>query len=175
LDAETSLGLADAESSWSLYQMGVGYLSPVPAGLFWQTLAAQTANREALPGGAPTETGDTVVIMRVWGLAVVTQDPARREAALGLVRWLVSAQHMADLTYAAALLPTRSSAVDTWPLDPERAAILNDLLDNSVSDLPLAVNGSVRRALQAGLTGLLQEEVDTPEAAASLALTTLRR
>ena len=38
-----------------------------------------------------------------------------------------------------------------------------------------SVDTPVRRALQAGLTALLLQEVDSPEAAASTALTNLRR
>ncbi|MCU0519118.1 MAG: hypothetical protein MUF84_00245 [Anaerolineae bacterium] len=185
LDAEVALSLSDAAACWELYQTGVGELTPVPAGMYWQSLVARASAGEAppdiplprqtLPSWAPTVTGDPITIMRVWGLAVVTQDPARREAALGLVRWLVSAQHMADVAYAATLMPTRGSAIEAWPIDPEVAAVLSDLLTKGVPVLPPTVDAPVRRALQAGLTGLLQQDVDSPEAAASLALTVLRR
>ena len=185
LDAEVALSLPDAAACWALYQTGVGELTPVPAGLYWQSLIAQasageaasetTLTRQTLPSWPPTVTGDPITILKVWGLAVVTQDPARREAALGLVRWLVSAQHMADVAYAAALVPTRRTAIETWPIDPEAATVLNSLLTNGVSALPPTVDGPARRALQAGLTALLQQDVDSAAAAASLALTTLRR
>jgi ABC-type glycerol-3-phosphate transport system substrate-binding protein len=185
LNVEVALALPDAAACWALFQNGEGQLSPVPAGLFWRSIGEEQSvagnppalalGRQVLPSWAPTASGDPIIILKVWGLSVVTQDPARREAALGLVRWLVSAQHMADLTYAAALVPTRGPALEAWPLESKGLGILNDLLTNSVSALPPAVDSAVRRALQAGLAALLQQDVDSPEAAASQALTALRR
>ena len=185
LDAEVALGLPDAAASWALYETGVGQLTPVPAGAYWQSVVGQTSGEETpavqrrasatLPSWAPTASGDPIIVLKVWGLAVITQDPARREAALGLARWLVSAQHMADLTFAAALVPTRKAAVEAWPIEPEGAAMLTKLLANSVPALPPTVDSAVRRALQTGLTALLQSDATTPEAAAGQALTALRR
>jgi len=180
LDSESALALPDAAACWEIYQSGVGKLTPVPASLFWTSYAEPKGEEEteiiqALPGTVPTASGTQTMIMKTWGLAVVTQDPARREAALGLVRWLVSAQHMADLTRVAYLVPTRRAAVDAWPLDFQGTVAFADLLSNSVAPLLPSVDSTVRRALQAGLTALLQREADSAEAAASLALTTLRR
>ena len=93
---------------------------------------------------------------------MVTQDPARREAALGLVRWLVSAQHMADRR-VAYLVPTRRAAVDAWPLDFQGTVAFADLLSNSVA--PSCRRWTARRAA-GGLTTLLQRK-PIPQAAAA--------
>ncbi len=180
LDAETALALPDAAACWDLYQSGVGQMTPVPAGLFWKSYAEPAGEDEfavawALPGAVPTASGSETVILKTWGLAVVTQDSTRREAALGLVRWLVSAQHMANLTRAAELVPTRRAAVEAWPIDSQSVATFADLLTDSVPPLLPSVDSTVRRALQVGLAALLQQEADSAEAAASLALTALRR
>ncbi len=180
LDSESALALPDAAACWELYQRGVGKITPVPASLFWTSYAESVSEDEAeiiraLPGAVPTASGTQTMILKTWGLSVVTQDPARREAALGLVRWLVSAQHMAEVARSAELVPTRRAAVEAWPLDSQGAAAFADLLSNSVAPLLPSVDSTVRRALQAGLTALLQQEADSAEAAASLALTALRR
>jgi ABC-type glycerol-3-phosphate transport system substrate-binding protein len=170
LDAEGALGLADAAACWSLYQTGIGQLTSVPVGQFWQE-----TREGSLPSWVPTEEGDPITILHTWGLAVVTQDPARQEVSLGLIRWLVTAQHMAELTRAAQLVPTRVQAIDAWALSPDESAFLKTLLSSSESALPPTVDSTVRRALQAGLTALLQRDVSSPESAASFALTYLRR
>lgn len=170
LDAELALSLSDASACWVRFQEGEGQLTPVPVTRFWQTRLD-----DALPSWPPTEAGDPATILHAWGLAIVTQDPVRREAALELMRWLVSAQHMAELSLATGLVPTRANAVDAWPLSPEDAAFLKNYLSSSMPALPSSVDGSVRRALQAGLTVLLEGEAETPAEAASYALTNLRR
>jgi hypothetical protein len=82
---------------------------------------------------------------------------------------------MAELSLVTELVPTRTSAVDAWPVSPEDAAFVKSLLSSSTAALPASVDASVRRALQAGLTVLLEREVETPAEAASYALTNLRR
>ena len=176
LDTETVLGLPDAAACWARFQEGAGQLTPVPAGTYW--LASGSANvdvRPSSPTWVPTAQGSPMTILHTWGLAIVTDDPARREVALGLIRWLVSAQHMADLTRAAEMVPTRRQAIEAYSLSPEATDFLNELLANSVQVLSPAVDQTVRRALQAGLTALLLQDVVSPEAAASQALTNLRR
>ena len=72
----------DTAACWALYQEGVGHLTPVSVGQFWQTTSERT-----LPSWVPTESGEPITILEVSGLAVVTQDPLRRDVALGLIRW----------------------------------------------------------------------------------------
>jgi ABC-type glycerol-3-phosphate transport system substrate-binding protein len=170
LDAELALSLPNASTCWDRFQEGQGELTPVPVTRFWQTRP-----EDALPSWPPTAEGTRTTILHTWGLAIVTQDPVRRDAAVELVRWLVSAQHMAELSLVTELVPTRTSAVDAWPVSPEDAAFVKSLLSSSTAALPASVDASVRRALQAGLTVLLEREVETPAEAASYALTNLRR
>ena len=95
----------------------------------------------------------------------------RGAAALELIRWLVSAENMAELAAATQMLPTRTQALGSWSVGADGEAFVGQLLDSSVRALPPSVDTPVRRALQAGLTALLLQEVDSPEAAASTALT----
>ncbi len=176
LDAETVLALQDAAACWAQFQEGTGQLTPVPVGTYW--LAPVDGNapvRPSSPTWVPTAEGAPLTILHTWGLAIVTDDPVRQEVALGLVRWLVSAQHMADLTRAAEMVPTRRQAVEAYSLSQEGTDFVNEILSNSVQVLTPGVDQTVRRALQAGLTALLLQDVASPEAAASQALTNLRR
>lgn len=201
LDAEQALALADTAACWELYQQTALGLTPVSVGSYWQahmntfgeaailtpTLEAADAEAEAevvapvqlpdetLPTWVPTASGQPVTVMRTWGLAIVAQEPARREAALELLRWLVSAQQMGDLTRAVGLTPTRTQAVLSWDLDAENTDFVLDLLSNGVAAPSAGIDVVVRRALQAGLTAILLGEATTPDAAASQALTSLRR
>lgn len=170
LDAEQALGYWNASACWSAYQEGAGDLTPVSIGQFWSEPFPDT-----LPAWIPTQEGAPVTVMKTWGLAIVTQDPARREAALLLARWLVDARHMAEVTYAARMVPTRVRAFEDWGLGVEDQTFVNTLLSNSIQALPPNVNATVRRALQTGLVALLQGDAETPEVAASTALTSLRR
>ena len=185
LDAETTLGLTDASASWARYQEGVGQLTPVPVGVFWalpepaesdaDAEDAESARRDSAPSWVPTPDGAPVVILHTWGLAILTDDPVRLEVALGLVEWLVGAQQLGELTRAAGLVPTRQPAIRMWSLQTDELAFMDRLLLSGVRACPPSIDLPVRRALQAGLSALLLQEVASPEQAASHALTNLRR
>ncbi len=170
LDSERTLMILNAAASWAAYQEGFGDLSAVPFGQFWTE-----APEDALPAWAPTEEGLPITLFHTWGIAVVTQDPSRRESVLMLARWLVSANHMAEVAQASELAPTRRSALEAWGLVSDDLVFADTLLSHGVAALPPAIDIPVRRALQAGLVALLQQEADTPELAASTALMVLRR
>ncbi|MBN1250162.1 MAG: extracellular solute-binding protein [Anaerolineae bacterium] len=198
LNPEQALALDDTEACWEVYQQGGASLAPVPVGTYWRAYLNMPAENEAaptpepaaeetatpapvslpadtLPTWVPTVSGQPVTVMRTWGLAIVTQDPARREVVLELLRWLVSAQQMADLTQSLGLTPTRRQAVQAWDLGPEEQDFVLQLLSNAVTAPDAGADLAVRRALQAGLIAILQGEATTPDAAASQALTSLRR
>jgi ABC-type glycerol-3-phosphate transport system substrate-binding protein len=190
LDVDTTLGLTDARASWARYQEGLGHLTPVPLGVYWtwaqvdepeiedtevEETEVATAYRDSAPMSVPTPDGTPITILHTWGFAVLTDDPGRGEIALGLIRWLTSPQRVAELSRAAALVPTQRQAVAAWSLQPDEYVFVERLLSRSVRPCPPSVDPVVRRALQAGLSALLLQEVSSAEQAASFALTSLRR
>jgi len=186
LDPAQVLALPDTESCWQVLLDGEAQLAPVSISTYWNTRpdTASLPDPEATseppqavvhPTWVPTASGAPVTIMRTWGLAVTTDDPVRMEASLDLIRWLVSAQHMADLTSSSVVDPTRRPVVETWALPAQAEAFVIELLSNSVAPPSGGAEEIVRRALQAGLSALLQGDVLSADAAASLALSDLRR
>ena len=168
IDVEHVSDLADATACWQLYQEGIGRMSVVPAGLFWVAPVEGTS-----PGWIPTPTGNPITIGHVWSMAVVSQDSYRQNAALKLLEWLTTPEQVADLTRATHMLPARFHAIELWDLLPEETTFLKQLLDSAEPSLPPSIDTPVRRALQAGLTAILNAEVETPEEAASYALNSL--
>lgn len=169
IDIARVSNLPDAAACWELYQEGSARMSVVPAGLYWSTPLEGSR-----PGWTPTPNGAPITIGRVWSMALVSQDPYRQKAALKLLEWLTTPEQVADLTRATRLLPARFHAIELWGLFPEETAFLKQLLNNAMPSLPPHVDTPVRRALQAGLTAILNAEVATPEEAASYALNNLR-
>ena len=165
-----ALSLPDSEATWKLYQQGIGHLSPVPIGMYWEN-----PPQGSLPVWMPTALGKSTTIVRNWSLAIVTKDPNRQQAAKTLIDWLVDPRHMSDLSRSALLIPTRRHAVRLWGLFPEDRIFLETLLENGIPSLPPEVDTTVRSALQYGLLAVLNHEVDTPEEAATYAMTNLRR
>ena len=169
IDVERVSNLPDATACWELYQQGIGHLSVVPAGLYWRTPL-----QDSLPGWAPTPSGTPITIGHVWSMAMVSRDPYRQRAALKLLEWLTTPEQVADLTRSTHLIPARFHAIELWDLFPNETAFLQQLFNNAIPSLPPNVDTPVRRALQAGLTAILNAEVETPEAAAAFALNSLR-
>lgn len=201
LDPEQALALQDTAACWQLFQAGEVTLTPVSVGTYWHAYlnasvgegaAATTATPEVegpepgtegaaglpsdvLPSWAPTPLGNPVTVLRAWGLVVVTDDPARQKATLELVRWLVSAQQMGELTREAALVPTRRLAVESWQLPADEESFVLQLLSNSIAVPQAGADLVIHRALQSGLVAILEGEAASADAAASQALTSLRR
>lgn len=169
IDVELVSSLPDAIACWELYQQGIGRVSVVPAGLYWSAPV-----EGSLPGWIPTPTGNPITIGQVWSIAVVNQAPYRQKAALKLLEWLTTPEQVADFTRSTYLLPARFHAIELWGLLPEETTFLKQLLDGAVPSLPPSIDTPVRRALQAGLSAILNAEVATPEDAASYALNSLR-
>jgi len=170
INTDHALSLPDAEAAWQTYLEGVGHLAPVPIGLYWQNPPLGSH-----PAWMPNAQEKPTAIVRNWSLAIVTADPSRQQAAQKLIAWLVDPRHMSELSRSALLVPTRRHAVRLWGLFPEDRVFLETLLENGLPDLPPEVDTSVRRALQFGLIAVLKHEVDTPESAATYAMTNLRR
>jgi len=168
INVERVMELPDASACWATYQEGIGKLSAIPAGEYWTN-----PPQGSLPGWMPTPTGKPIAIGHVWSMAVVSQDPFRQKAALKLLEWLTAPEQVADLTRATHLLPAQYDALELWMLSPEQTTFLTQLLESTVRSLPPTVDTPVRRALQAGLTAILQGDVETPEEAATYALKVL--
>lgn len=170
LAPQQALSLPNAQACWELYQQGMASLSPVPAGSFWPTMPPASH-----PVWPPTPSGEPIAVLHVWGMAIVTADPQRQQTALEFVRWLIADEHMARMAHALEMVPLRQSALTSWGVDDEGQVFLRDLFSHSVLAPPPSIDVDVRRALQAGLVSLLQQESASPEAAASYALINLRR
>lgn len=170
INTDRVLALSDVATCWENYQQGIGRLSPVPMGVYWSD-----PPRDSRPSWIPTPDGRPVTMTRVWSMALVNEDPQRQEAALLLAQWLTAPEQVARLTRATQLLPPQPQALRLWNLLPEETIFIETLLENSLPALPATVDLPVRRALQAGLTVLINDDVDTPEAAATHALTLLRQ
>lgn len=170
LEPELVTQLPDAAACWDAYQQGLGTLSVVPAGVYWAT-----TDRPGMSGWFPTPGGEPESLAHLWSLALVSADPGQQEAALSLAAWLTAPERVAELSQAVALLPTSGESLALWTLAPEDIDFLDALLMAARPAFPPSVAQPVRRALQAGVQLLLEEEDTTPEQAASRALTVLRK
>jgi ABC-type glycerol-3-phosphate transport system substrate-binding protein len=170
IDTDTALNLPDTQAAWKMYQQGMGDMSPVPLGLYWQN-----PPQDSLPIWMPNAREIPTTIVQSWFLAVVTSDPNRQLAAQTLISWLVDPLHMAEFSRVAQLVPTRRQAERLWGIFPEDQPFIYSLLVTGIPAPPAEADVPVRRALQFGLIAVLRQDVDTPEEAATYAMTNLRR
>jgi maltose-binding protein MalE len=170
LTPQKVLVLTDAFESWEAYQQGGGTMAVVPAGHYWSSDSPVGA-----AGWFPSPEGEPLTLGHLWSLALVTEEPDRQEAAMELLDWLAAPERIAELSQQVGMLPTNEEALALWPLLPEDYAFVVTL--SQVAQLPPAtdVDRLVRRALQAGLEMLLENEEATAEQAASHAMTVLRK
>ncbi len=164
------LELQAAADCWAAYQQGLGTLSAVSAGEYWNNSA-----RIGSPTWIPTLEGEPFALAHLWSLALVTEEPHRQAAAQKLLAWLAAPQRTAELATEALMLPSNLAAIEMWPLTPDEVTFIERLLLAAETPPAESIDQPVRRALQAGLQMLLEVPATTPEIAAAHALTVLRK
>jgi hypothetical protein len=171
LDVQLTSELADASACWEAYQQRQATLSVVPAAEYWTA-----ENRIDAPGWIPTSDGSPYGIAHLWSMALITSEPTQQEAAMQLAVWLSEPERSSELSQQVKMLPTNREALALWGLMPNELDFINTLLTNAkMPPLPENIDRSIRRALQDGLTMLLEDPPATPKQAATQALTVLRK
>ncbi len=150
-----------ADVLWSALQRGDVAMVDVSARRYLREGVSQ-ANIAAAP--LPTWDGQPRALTRGWGIAITTSDPARREAALAFMAWLLAPETLGPWSQSAGYIPTRRSALASWNVPPTYRDTLDVLLQNAIPYPAHAAVASLRHALTAGLQALLQEGVSPEEA-----------
>ncbi len=174
IDPQTVLALPDAQSCWTTFREEERWrLTVLPAADYWLASPQEAVPVEAL---LPTTTTKPLQIGHYWLWALVTTDERRQEAALTLLDWLLTPPNLSDVSEAVHLFPTTGEALALWPLPPAEFTFVSRLVTAAAPPPPQPVEGNVRKALQSGLTLLLNHPQEvTPAEAAEHALLTLRK
>lgn len=136
--------LKDAEEGWRLYLTGKVAMVKVRASLF---AAAKGKLRQTafapLPSMTPIAWG--------WVAGIVTQDPRRKEAAEGLVKWLLQPERNRQWTLEANLLPVHRETCAQ--AEEHYLLFLCRLLESAHPSPPSTLLEPLREALWSVLSG----------------------
>ncbi len=110
------LELTDLEDCWAAYAEGNVTVSHISS---WRYLTSRSVMQDTSFAPLPTETGIPATMARGWAFVIITQSPYRQEAAVRLIKWLMTPENLAPWSQASNHLPTRPSALRLtgWPLD----------------------------------------------------------
>ncbi len=174
ISPEVLAEMDDARTCWDHFREdGRWQLTVLPAADYW--LASP---REGRPVAAlvPMTQTDVPQIGHYWLWTLVTDDPARRQASVELLAWLLYPPNLSESSQAAGLFPTTGEALALWPLPPDDFTFVSRMVVAASPSAPQPIEGNVRKALQSGLMLLLQDPLNiTPDEAAEQALLTLRK
>jgi ABC-type glycerol-3-phosphate transport system substrate-binding protein len=154
--------ILDTNETWSAYREGRGRFAAV-------TFSAYLTDRARVPNTAftvmPTRNGNRLAFATQWSYAIATPDPARRTAALELIRFLTTSERLGIWTFNAGVLPPRKSVLTTW----QESGAKNIAAETLATIVPLpatwsALSTPIASAVQNTLSGQA-----LPEAAAALA------
>jgi ABC-type glycerol-3-phosphate transport system substrate-binding protein len=97
-------------------------------------------------GYVPTPTGNPITFVDGWLWVITTSDPARQQAALSFLDWMLATERQADYFQAIDRLPAATGAQRLVAL--EYAEFVAPLLENALIPPPGYRDGAVARALQ---------------------------
>lgn len=153
---------------------------PLTADMLWQSLtkgevpmADVFARRHAREGlqqveiaaaPIPTWDGQPSALTRGWGLAITTNNPARREAALALAFWLLAPDTLGPWSQMAGYIPARRSALDAWNVPSSYRETIHAVLQQAVPYPNHPSMVPLRQALAAGLQELVQKQASPEDA-----------
>ncbi len=161
--ANGSIKAMDVSETWTAYREGRARLAAV-------TLSQYLAERARVAAttftGLPTRNGNRLAYATQWSYVIITTDPARRAAALELIRFLTTPERLGAWTYAANVLPTRKGAFNLW----QEGAIKNIASDSLAIIVPTpstmnSLSQPVASAVQAVMNGQASPEVAASAAA----------
>lgn len=166
----SGVGVSDMspEETWTAYREGRVTAAAVLSSDY-------LADRERLTNTAftllPTRDGKRFTFASQWSYALVTSDPVRQNIALDLMQTLTAPEALGEWARAAAVLPTRPSALAQWPNESLRA-VLEEALLAAQPQPPSSVLGVVGPPVTAAVQVVLAGQA-SPEAAASTAAQTI--
>lgn len=164
-----SLPFASAHETWRAYREARAIAVTTPATTY---LSERRSLSITATGLLPTRDGTPVALAQAWSWALVTAHPDRQALALQLLDWLTEPQRLGEWTYAAGVLPTRSSALRAWPTDPSTAVVSGVVsMARSVPNASVLslVGPAIQTAVQDVLAGRATPEDAANAAAASVA------
>jgi len=112
----------------------------------------------------PTRNGPPVTVGETWALAILTQDPARRETALDLVAVLLDPEVQGAWSEEANHLPSRRSALQRWSLAPAYREFLDAQLVTALAIPNGRAFAEFARRLQSIQAAVLRGELNPDEA-----------
>ncbi|PKO21215.1 MAG: hypothetical protein CVU38_15900 [Chloroflexi bacterium HGW-Chloroflexi-1] len=112
---EHAVDMTSLDDTWADYVQGLLPMAAVSAQRF-------LIEREGLPNiefaATPGFAGPVTPVTSGWGLAIVTTDPVRQQAAASLIAWLLSPDRAGSWAQATGWLPTSPAAWATWGANP---------------------------------------------------------
>jgi ABC-type glycerol-3-phosphate transport system substrate-binding protein len=119
---------------------------------------------DTVAAALPTANGNPYTLARGWMWAVSSPDPDRQLASVKLAEFLSEGNYLGQWTALAGYLPTRSSALASWPASPLRALISQLVLSAEI--VPGTEFTTVLSpALQEATIQVLKQQLDPDSAA----------
>jgi ABC-type glycerol-3-phosphate transport system substrate-binding protein len=161
--ANGSIKAMNASEMWTAYREGRARLAAVTLSQYLTERARVAATTFT---ALPTRTGNRLAYATPWSYAIITTDPARRAAALELIRFLTTTERLGAWTFAANALPTRKGVFNVW----QEGGVKNIASDSLAIIVPTpatmsALSQPVANAVQAVMNGQVSPEVAASAAA----------
>jgi ABC-type glycerol-3-phosphate transport system substrate-binding protein len=155
-----------ADDSWRDYLTGEAAITQVSAHRYLTERGGVLASGVA---PIPAIDGPAKALNRGWALALVTSDPARQAAAVGLMSQLMAPETSASWNQAADYLPTRQSAWAFWRQGDPYATMIQQQLQAARPRPTIPNYTRIAAALQQAVEDVLTGAA-TPEEAATRAV-----
>jgi len=160
----STLAYADPAASWQGFRDGRATVAVTSARQFLSDYEHVVSAAGTL---IPAPDGKPLALARGWSWAIVNTQPERHADAAALLTWLIDPAQLSAWSRAAAVLPTRSSALAAWPSSP-RAVFAGEVMARAQLKPADAVLTKIGPPLQQALADVLNDRA-TPASAAATA------
>lgn len=159
--------LEEDQEAWESFASGAA-----DQAFSWSTNFLTSNSTDLGVAPAPTVDGSLHALARGWVWAVSAADGNQLPAARQLAAWLADSSFLAGWTQAAGYLPTRPSALDSWPSAPHLQLLANLSASARLQpsgDILLVLGPSLRQAAISVLSGESDPATAARTAAGALA------
>jgi len=165
------LDIVDTNSLWEAFQNGDVGLMQVSAHNF---LTNRKLMPDAQPLQPPTQAGNVVSVGHGWVFVLITNDPVRRQQALGLIETFLQTDVNATWALRSESIPARQTAFNRVANDDPYWAFLNDYLTTIDAPPTAGTYAQTSRIMQNAVEQVLKGNL-SPDEATQAALTALQQ
>jgi ABC-type glycerol-3-phosphate transport system substrate-binding protein len=166
---EAALNAKSTDEAWDAFAAGEVGMAQVRAGRYLadQGLLPTKLNSAFAP--VPTRDGRPMTLASAWAFAIVTNNPARQNAAAAWISWMMQPERLAPYLRASHRLPATRAVLGAVVTQRDYAVFLRDLMESAIPMPSIGQNSKKAEGWRADSAAVWRGQMTPDEAARNIA------